>query len=205
MCDGEDSNRADCLEVDDVIWEALHGAPSDRHVDRKPGDLCACGRETRKVANGGVDGVKELHAQPDSMTLVPAAGLAVLRVGLVLKPNAGIHRLSNSAWARARTSSQGIPRDSPAITRRARLSISAAQAASTSAGSSAETSSRLAKSSAATPARSSIGSSSASRISACARDVIERFYTRTPLPNMALEPIAHLEESMIAPRLSASR
>jgi hypothetical protein len=57
---------------------------------------------------------------------------------------------------RLRTSSQGSPADSSDSTRRARRSISAAQAASTSAGFSTD-SSRLASSSRATSARSSGG------------------------------------------------
>ena len=44
---------------------------------------------------------------------------------LVFKLNGGIHRVRSSASARRRTSSQGTPADSPAITRRARRSISA--------------------------------------------------------------------------------
>jgi hypothetical protein len=87
-----------------------------------------------------------------------------------------------------RTSSQGTPADSPAITRRARRSISPAHAASTSARFSVSASSRLARSSAATSARSAIGNVRASRRSSFAREVMWPFYTRATQPNIALAP-----------------
>ena len=186
MSDGENSNGVRLVEVDDVIWETCHGAPSDGQVLRNSGHGLTCGWEPHDLIDGGVNGIEELHAQTESTTLVPACGFAVLIAGFVFKPNAGIHRFRNSASAPARTWSQGMPGDSPLRARRARSSISAAQAASTSAGLSWATSSRLAKSSAATPARSSTGRPSASRRSSCARDVMGPFYTPRWQPNIAL-------------------
>ena len=97
---------------------------------------------------------------------VPAARRAILRVGL--EPNVRVHGFRSSASARRLTSSHDTPRDSPAITRRARFSISAAHTDSTS-DRSVSGSSRLASNSAATSARSSAASVSASRRSAWAR------------------------------------
>ncbi len=127
--------------------------------------------------HGGVNGVEELQSEVLSAIFVPSTGQAIFGVRLVLKANVGIHRRRSSASARRRTSSQGTPMDSPAMTRRARRSISAAQAASTSAACSASASSRLARSSAATSARSSRGNARASRRSCCARDGVQPFYT----------------------------
>ena len=117
-----------------------------------------------------IHGIEELEAE------------AILSVRLVFKLNAGIHRVRSSASARRRTSSQGTPADSPAITRRARRSISAAHAASTSAGFSVSASSRLARSSAATSARSATGKAKASRRTSCAREFMKPFYTLARQP-----------------------
>ena len=106
----------------------------------------ACARQVDDLANGRIDGVEEFNSQAGSTAFIPTSGIAVLGVSLVLEANVECHRLRNSATARLRTSSHGMPSDSPAITRQARLSISAAQAASTSALFSAPASSRLAKS-----------------------------------------------------------
>jgi hypothetical protein len=82
---------------------------------------------------------------------------------------------------------RNVPAVWPARPRRARFSISAAQAASTPAGSSAPGSSTLAKSSAATSAGSSRGSVSASRKTSCAREVMGPFAAGTARPDLALE------------------
>jgi len=74
---------------------------------------------------------EELQTEAGSMTFIPTASFTVFTVGLVLEPNASAHGSRNSSSARRRTSSQAVPDDSPASTRRARFSISAAQAAST--------------------------------------------------------------------------
>ena len=129
-----------------------------------------------------IHGIEELEAEVLSAGFVPSTGEAILSVRLVFKLNAGIHRVRSSASARRRTSSQGTPADSPAITRRARRSISAAHAASTSAGFSVSASSRLARSSAATSARSATGKAKASRRTSCAREFMKPFYTLARQP-----------------------
>ena len=85
-----------------------------------------------------------------------------LLIGLRLDNQGSRHYFARRPSIRCFTSSQGTPSDSPARTRRARRSISAAQAPSTSSSLSAGCSSRLASSSAATSARSVWGSFRAS-------------------------------------------
>ena len=182
--DRENANARRRLEVDDVVRKTRYGAASNRHVRRQSRNPRASLRHRHDLINGGVNRVKELKSEVLSTIFVPSACQAIFGVRLVLKSNVGIHRRRSSASARRRTSSQGMPADSPAMTRRARRSISAAQAASTSAGCSALASSRLAKSSAATSARSSRGSARASCRSRCARDDMGPFYTRDRQPNM---------------------
>ena len=130
MSDGENSNGVGRLEVHDVIRETYHGTSSDGQVLRNSGDRLARGRESHDLSDGGVNGIEELQAQAESTTFVPTCGFAVLIVGFVFKPNAGIHRLRKSVSARARTWSQGMPCDSPFRTRRARSSIRATVKAS---------------------------------------------------------------------------
>lgn len=173
------------FQVDDVIGKARHGSASNGKVGWQSTNPGTGARHRHDLVDGCVNGVEELDAQALSPSLVPSAGKAVFGVRLVVKANTRIHRWRSSASARRRTSSQATPTDSSARARRARRSISAAQAASTSAGRSAAASSRLANSSAATSARSSRGSARASRRTSCARDVIRPFYTDRQ-PNMAL-------------------
>ena len=93
-----------------------------------------------------------------------------------VETNVRIHRrLCSTASALCRTSDQGIPADSPTATRRARRSISDAQAAATSAGLSVSVASRLANSPAAMSARSAIGNVSAWRRSFSDREVMPYF------------------------------
>ena len=73
-------------------------------------------REIDNLANRGIDGIEELDAKAISATLIPTAGLPVLGIGLILEVDRRTHRLRSSASARARTSSHGIPCDSPDIT-----------------------------------------------------------------------------------------
>lgn len=173
--DSKDSDLWRGFEVEDVIGEALHCKPAHRQFCWKAWHPFPSSRQIGDLADCGIDGVEELQAKADPAVLVPTAGIAVLSIGLVFESNEGVHRLRNSASARRRTSSQAIPGDSPAITRRARRSISAAHAASTSATSSVPESSKLANSSAATSARSSTGSDNASRRSSCALEVMWPF------------------------------
>ena len=66
-------------------------------------------------------------AQSGSLFVVPAGGSAVFLFCIVFKPDSPGHRRRNSSSARRLTSSQGVPADRSARTRRARRSISAAQ------------------------------------------------------------------------------
>jgi len=93
------------------------------------------------------------------MRLIPAGGLYHLGVSLLADPNGKRQRLLNASLAASRASVQGLPASSPERARAARLSISAAHAASTSASGSP---SRLASNSAASSARSESSSWSAS-------------------------------------------
>jgi len=167
---GENAEARRRLEVDDVVGRTRHSAASNWQVRRHSRNQSSCARHRHDLIDGGVNGVEELQTEVRSPIFGPATCQTLFSVRLVLTANLRIHRRCSSASARRRTSSQGTPADCPDITRRAGRSISAAQAASTSAGCSASASSRLAKSSAATSARSSRGRASASRRSACARD-----------------------------------
>ena len=184
---GEDSDMRRHFQVDDVIGKSRYGTASNGQINWQSADPGTGERHRYDLINCCVNGIEELDAQVISPSLVPTAGEAVFGVRLVVKADARIHRLRSSASARRRTSSQATPLDSSARARRARRSISAAQAASTSAGRSAAASSRLANSSAATSARSSRGSAKASRRTSCARDVMRPFYTDRQ-PNTALHP-----------------
>jgi len=121
--------------------------------------------------SGRVDLVEELDTETVAPTLVPPKRLQILDLGFGFEVNAEVHFLRRGDSARERTSFHEVPGGPPASTRRARCSISAAQAASTSAGSSL-LSSRLARSCAATSARSSSGKARASRRSSRAREVM---------------------------------
>ena len=170
--DGDNPQFVGWFDVDHVIRKPVDGETPNGQVFGRARYARAKARKFDDPADGGVHFIEELQAEPGLSDVVPSARLAVLGVGFVLKPDDRRHGLRSAASARARTSSQGIPWDSPAITRRARRSISAAHAASTSAGSSSWSASRLASNSAATLARSSIGRASAWRRRSCAREVI---------------------------------
>jgi len=66
MSDGENSNVARHVEVDHVIRETGHGAPSDGQVSRNSGHGLACGGESNDLMDGGVNGVEELEAKASS-------------------------------------------------------------------------------------------------------------------------------------------
>jgi hypothetical protein len=168
----KDPNRTGHFEVHDVVREPPHGRATDRqvvgHVWNWSSHMRPAGDERERV----IDGFQELAAEAEALLLVPCGRLLEFGGGFALgaerKDHLGVRRRA----ARSRTSSQGSPEDSPARARRARLSISFAQAACTVARSSVVESSRLASNSAATSARSSGGNVSASRSSACARSVM---------------------------------
>jgi hypothetical protein len=185
------------FEVDDVIGKSRHGAASDWQVWRQSPEQGAGARYRHELIDGRINGVQKLDTEVNATSFIPSSRSAVFSVRLVVKANAGI-RCRSSASARRRTSSQGTPPDSSASARRARRSISVAQAASTSPGCSTAASSRLARSSAATSARSSRGNASASRSTSCARDGIRPFYGSPP-------PIAPDWRKQLAERTLAER
>ena len=172
MRNGQYSDEVVHLEIHDAVRETSDRHSSHWQIGRHARDEESGTRQLEDSVDGFIHCIEELEAEMRSPPFVPSAGEAILNIRLVFKLNAGIHRFRSSASARRRTSSQGTLADSPAITLRARLSISAAQAASTSARFSASASSRLARSSAATSARSATGNARASRRSSCARDVM---------------------------------
>ena len=174
--DSEHSDRGFGLEVDvdDMVREALHRCAPHTQLGGHARHEHTCTWEANDMGQGGVYRVEELGAQSGSLVVVPAGGSAVFLFCLVFKPDGAAHRRRNSSSARRLTSSQGVPADWPERIRRARRSISAAQAVSTSCMS-LSASSRLASNSAATSARSSAGSVRASRRSCCVREVIAAF------------------------------
>ncbi len=172
MGDGENSQYGRGFQVAHAVREAFYREAAHRQLGWHPQHPLPDAREAQDLANRGIDCVEELQSKTGPPPFVPAASRTVLGIGLILEPNLQVHGLRSSASARRRTSSQGMPADSPDITRRARRSISAAHAASTSAMSSLPTSSKLASNSAATSARWSIGNDNASRRTSCARDVM---------------------------------
>jgi len=187
---GQYSDEVVHFEIHDVVRETGNRHSSHWQIGRHARDEESGTRQLEDSVDGFIHRIEELEAEMLSPGFVPSTGEAILNIRLVFKLNAGIQRFRSSASARRRTSSQGTPADSPAITLRARLSISAVHAASTSARFSVSASSRLARSSAATSARSATGNVRASRRSSCAREDMRPFYTRATQPNIALEPSA---------------
>ena len=188
VSDRQDPQRLGGLRVDHMVGkapdrDAPHGQVAGYSWYRGAGS-----REVDDALDSGINLIEELDSEACLLVIVPATSLTVFGVGLVLEADGRVHGLRRAASARARTSAQGTPCPSPVITRRARLSISAAHAASTSAGFSAASPSRLARSSAATLARSSTGRVNASRRRPCALEVIQAFYA--PLGRPTSRPAA---------------
>ena len=175
MRESQDPDEAFPLQVCDVIWEAVHGHTSSRHVVWNACDSSANLWPLDNSFQCGIDSLNELQAKTRALAFVPKRGVFEFSGSFGFRLEGANHGSANRRMTRARTSSHGSPTDSPVITRRARRSISRAQAASTSAGFVAGASSRLASSSAATSALSSTGSVNASRRRSCAREVIWTF------------------------------
>ena len=167
--DSEDADGVLRFEIDHVVRETLYRSASYRKVWGHARHARAGSGKADDLAECRVDCIEEFCTESTPVLFIPSSGGAVLGVGLVLETNRRTHRFRNSASARRRTSSQGMPDDSPASTRRARLSISAAHAVSRSARS-VRGSSKLESSSAATSARSSTDHPRASRRNSCARE-----------------------------------
>ena len=140
VSEGQNPNRTIANEIYDMIGKSLHRCTPRRQVSRDKGNRSA-----------------SLGKPADSIE-----GHCNFLVGLGLYEQGGRHYFPKRPSIRCLTCPQGAPADSPASTRRARRSISMAQALSTSSRLSAGSSSRLASSSAATSARSVWGSFRAS-------------------------------------------
>jgi hypothetical protein len=170
----ENADRTRRLNVDDVVRKTAYRRSTRREPLRNVWSGFSGSRPRCDESQRFIDRLKKITPEVKSLFFVPVHRLVQFSGSFRFDVEPKTHRCLRRRSTRARTSSHGSPADSPASTRRARLSISFAQAISTSARSSAGSSSRLASSSAATSARSSTGSVSASRKTACARSVIPR-------------------------------
>lgn len=141
------------FEVDHVVGEAFDRGSTHRQVALDLGNGPSGSREAADLFERGVYRGEQPMPQTGPAFFVPTGSVIQLCGGLVLRPKP-FHRFARFASVRRRTSSQEAPFDSPRRTLRARRSISAAHAASTSAFPSGGAS-RLSRSSAATLARSS--------------------------------------------------
>jgi len=172
VCECENSNRVWSLEIDDVVWETPHRRSTGRELLRNVWNGLPRSRPRRDESQRFINRLKKITTEVNSLFFVPVGCLIELNGGFGFDAEPKTHRCLRRRSTRSRTSSHGSPVDSPERTRRARLSISFAQAISTSARSSGGSSSRLASNSAATSARSSTGNVIASRNTACARSVM---------------------------------
>ena len=152
--EGQDMNDVGGFEIDHLVWKAFDRRSTHGKLRWNSWDGRSSFRETTDLVECGVYRGKKSTSETGPPFLVLVGGVIELLVGLVLCPKGPFHRFVRFASARRRTSSQGTPTDSPLRTLRARRSISAAHAASTSALSSGAAS-RLSRSSTATLARSS--------------------------------------------------
>jgi len=164
----QNSDRFGRFEIDDVIGKSFYRDSAYRQIGGSVGHGCASLRQPHNPVEGGICGEK-LCSKAGFTLLVPANGVWEFPDGLVFRTKWFAHRFRRSRPSRVRTSSRGVPEDSPASTLRARLSISTAHAASTSPLSA--DSSRLASSSAAISARLS-GDSFMASSSSCFTSVV---------------------------------
>lgn len=162
----EDSNPIGHFQINNVKWESSYGHFPCRQVLRYERNRRSGVGKTPDEFESRIDGFQEFTAKSFTLSLVPCGSLGEFGRRFRFSPKR-LHFLKLRVM-RSRTSSQGSPADSPDRTRRARRSISIAQAASTSAGFPAG-SSRLANNSAAKSARSSGESVRASRSNSWAR------------------------------------
>lgn len=174
MGKGENTNRLRGLKVDNVIRKPGNGRSANRQVRRKSRDQPTRGGPQVDKLQCFVHGCEQLAAKSGAPVAVPLGRFIEFVYCFGFDAKRLLHRFFSPASVRWRTSSQGSPADSPLKTRRARLSISAAQAASSSAGSSGGPS-KLASSSATRWARSFGGKVKASRNKSCTRDVMRSF------------------------------
>jgi hypothetical protein len=178
----QDVDGLGSFEVDQMVREPFDRRSTHGQVWWDSWDRCSSFRESTNLLQRDVYGSKESLSQPRPTILIPPGGVFELFRGFVLRPKRLLHRFVRFASARRRTSFQGVPLDSPLITFRARRSISAAQAASTSAPSSGPAS-RLSRSSAATLARSSGANFRASSSTSLTSAMFSTLPPSLPAPN----------------------
>ncbi len=197
------------FEIDDMVreafdrrsprWQVRWDSWNRRSGSREALDLVEC------VIHRGEKPVSQVRPA----LFVPPGGVIELFGSFVLRPKRLLHRFVRFASVCRRTSSQEAPLDSPRRTLRARRSISAAHATSTSAFSSGLPS-RLSRSSAATLARSSgpsfIASSRTSLTSAMRTTVALRPVAPSEArPSVAATAEVQREETPRAPPLPRGR
>ena len=161
MSDGDDRGTALLQHVGGVVREMLDSHPPHLEISPNTLDGRTGSRPSRHLVDGPIDRRHKRKPETRPTVLVPPAGASKLVARFAREINGEPHPASSST-SRWRTCSHGSVGDSPAITMRARRSISSAHATRTAASSSA-CSSRLTNSSAARFARSSSVSASASR------------------------------------------
>ena len=171
----DDMNPATKLKIDNVKRESLHRCPTHRKLSGYVRHASAPLGKPRNECDCVIDCAEKLHAKAALPFLVPDCSLFEFGGSFRFCKEPVRQRFMRRRDTWARTSFQGFAVDSPAMTRRARASISLAQAVCT-AVSPAAGSSRLARSWAAMSARSSAGRISAARSNSFPRPVIERRY-----------------------------
>ena len=170
----ENTDRTWRFDVDNVVRETAYRRSTGHETLRNVWSEFSRPRPRCDESQRFIDRLEKITTEIKSLIFVPVCRLVEFSGSFRFDVEPKSHRCLRRRSTRARTSSHGSPVDSPAMTRRARLSISFAQAISTSARSSVGSSSRLASNSAATSARSSMGNVSASRNTASARSVMRR-------------------------------
>src|SRR3990172_8259181 len=121
------------FQIRDVVRRPRGGLLGSRYVSRHTGHTWCGMRPAGNAIERGIDGFEEFGTEPGSPAVVPDGRCLKFSGGFRLDSEGAGHRSANRRATRARTSSHGSPSDSPVVTRRARLSISRAHAASTAA------------------------------------------------------------------------
>jgi hypothetical protein len=147
--------------IDNMVGKLIYRRTADTEVVRHSRYGGSGLGEESNLVESHIDSGNKLISKPRTLFLVPLIGLSELGESLSFCTE-GLAHLSEGETTCARASAHSIPLDSPTRKRRARRSISTAQAASMSPASSSA-GSRLSRSSAARSALSGSGSSKASR------------------------------------------
>ena len=161
MGNGDDCGATLVHHVGGLVRKSFDPHPPDLEVRPNILDRRTSPRPTCHLIESPIDRRDKRKPEPRSTVLVPPAGIPKLLARLTGEIDSEPHPASSST-IRWRTVSHGSVADSPAITIRARRSISSAHATRTTSASSSACS-RLANSSAARSARSPSVSASASR------------------------------------------